>query len=296
MDGGSQRTYITSRLRDELDLPAVAMESLRIKTFGNTADYESSCDVVQLSLKTKDHGILNITALVVPTICHPLTSQPINHSQEHYDHLKGLELADTADASDKLEVDVLIGSDLYWSLVTGRVIRGKSGPIAIRTKVGWVLSGPINNHEVTVNLTLTSTRSLKMDTCTLEPNLDNRLKQFWELESLGITKNEASVYGKFVQQIRFDGQRYEVSLPWKEHHLPLPDYLDLCRKRLIGLIKRLKQTPQLLKKYDVIIRHQLDKGIVEVLLQPTSTVSHQVQLKDVMLNSRLFNRGSVMDL
>ena len=65
--------------------------------------------------------------------------------------LKGLKLADTADASDKLEVDVLIGSDLYWNLVTGRVIRGKSGPIAIHTKVGWVLSGPISNHEVTVS-------------------------------------------------------------------------------------------------------------------------------------------------
>ena len=54
----------------------------------------------------------------------------------------------------------------------------------------------------------------KIDTCTLEPNLDDQLKQFWELESLGITENEASVYDKFVQQIRFDGQRYEVSLPW----------------------------------------------------------------------------------
>ena len=273
MDSGNQRTYITSRLRDELDLPVVATESLRIKTFGNTANYESSYDVVQLSVKTKDHGTLNVTALVVPTIYHPLTSQPINHSQECYDHLKGLELADTADASDKLEVDVLIGSDLYWTLVTGRVIRGKSGPIAIHTKVGWVLSGPINNHEVTVNLTLISTYALKIDTCTLEPNLDDRLKQFWELESLGITKNEASVYDKFVQQIRFDGQRYEISLPWKEHHPPLPDH---CCKRLIGLIKRLKQTPQLLKEYDAIIRDQLDKGIVEVLPQPTSTVSHQV--------------------
>ena len=50
----------------------------------------------------------------------------------------------------------------------------------------------------------------KIDTCTLEPNLDDQLKQFWELESLGITENEASVYDKFVQQIRFDGQRYEA--------------------------------------------------------------------------------------
>ena len=185
-------------------------------------------------------------------------------------------MADSADASDTLKVDVLIGSDCYWNLVTGRVIRGRSGPIAIHTKVGWVLSGPTNHQEVAVNLTLTSTHALKIDTCPLEPNLEDRLKQFWELESLGITKNEASVYDKFVQQIRFDGQRYEVSLPWKEHHPPLPDNFDLCCKRLVSLLKRLRQTPQLLTEYDTIIKDQLDKGIVEVVAQPTLAVSDQV--------------------
>ena len=276
MDSGSQRTYITRRLRDELNLPAVASESLQIKTFGNATDYESSYDTVQLSLKTKDYGTLNIAALVVPTICHPLTSQPINYSQDHYTHLKGLKLADTAGASDKLEVDILIGSDAYWSLVTGKIIRGRNGPIAIQTKVGWVLSGPTKPQETAVNLTLTPTHVLKIDACALEPSLDDRLKQFWDLESLGISKDETSVYDKFVQQIRFDGQRYEVSLPWKEHHPPLPDHLDLCHKRLTGLIKRLKQNPQLLEEYNAIIQDQLNQGIVEVLTQPEREVSHQV--------------------
>ena len=276
MDSGSQRTYITRRLRDELNLPAVASESLQIKTFGNATDYESSYDTVQLSLKTKDYGTLNIAALVVPTICHPLTSQPINYSQDHYTHLKGLKLADTAGASDKLEVDILIGSDAYWSLVTGKIIRGRNGPIAIQTKVGWVLSGLTKPQETAVNLPLTPTHVLKIDACALEPSLDDRLKQFWDLESLGISKDETSVYDKFVQQIRFDGQRYEVSLPWKEHHPSLPDHLDLCHKRLTGLIKRLKQNPQLLEEYNAIIQDQLNQGIVEVLTQPEREVSHQV--------------------
>ena len=120
--------------------------------------------------------MLNIRALVVPTICQPLTSQPINHSQEHHDLLMGLKLADTTDITNKLEVDVLIRSDLYWSLVTGRVIREKEGPIAIHTKVGWILSGSTSHHKVMVNLTLTSTHALKIDTCSLEPSLDDRLK------------------------------------------------------------------------------------------------------------------------
>ena len=38
----------------------------------------------------------------------------------------------------------------------GRIIHGDSGPTAIHTEVGWVLSGPVNQQEVTVNLLLVS--------------------------------------------------------------------------------------------------------------------------------------------
>ena len=49
-----------------------------------------------------------------------MASQPISYC---YDHRLGLELADSADAEDVLEVDVLFGSDHSWSLVTGGVRR-----------------------------------------------------------------------------------------------------------------------------------------------------------------------------
>ena len=91
----------------------------------------------------------------------------------------GLKPADTVDISDKFEVDMLIGSDLCWSLVTGRVIKGKNEPTAIHTKVGWVLSGPIDHNEVMVNYTLKSTYGLKIDTCSLEASLNDPLKRFW---------------------------------------------------------------------------------------------------------------------
>ena len=118
LDGGSQRTYIAPRIQRPLSLFAVGTESLQIKTFGSSESHNTSCDVVQLGLATKDDGILQMTALVVPFICHPLTSQPISLSGQHYGHLEGLDLADSANACDTLEIDVLIGSDLYWKLVT----------------------------------------------------------------------------------------------------------------------------------------------------------------------------------
>ena len=270
LDTGSQRTYITRRIRDVLKLPAVRTESVRISTFGSSESRDASCDVVQLALVTRNDGMMEMTALVVPCICSSLTAQPTCF----YDHLSGLDLADGAsEDSDVLDIDVLIGSDLYWELVTGNIVRGESGPTAIQTKVGWVLSGPTDQQDVAVNLTLASTHTLKVDTLSAEPSLDDRLKQFWELESLGVMENETSVYDKFVQQIRFDGQRYEVSLPWKEHHPPLRNHLDLCSRRLSSLLRRLRENSQLLYEYDAIIQEQVKKGIVEVVHQPMQSVS-----------------------
>ena len=179
---------------------------------------------------------MNLSALVVPFICNHLTSQPINYSKQSYSHLIGLELADSTEASYVLEINMLIGSYSYWDLVTGQVIRGDSGPMAIHTKVGWILSGPANHLEVLVNLVVVSTHILKIDVCpSMEPALDNCLKRFWDLETLSIVKEETSVYEKFVQKIKFNGRRYEVYLPWKEYHPPLPDHQELCRRWFVIL-------------------------------------------------------------
>ena len=58
-----------------------------------------------------------------------------------YTHLAGLDLADLS-PDETLQVDMLIGSDFYWDFITGRTIRGRSGPVAVETTLGWVLSGP----------------------------------------------------------------------------------------------------------------------------------------------------------
>ena len=97
--------------------------------------------------------------------------------------------------------------------------------MAIHTKVGWILSGPNDRQETSTTLMLTATHALKIDTHPVEQNLDDQLKHFWELELLGIMKDESSVYDKFVQQISFKGQRHQVSLLRKDNHSPLSDNL-----------------------------------------------------------------------
>ena len=77
-------------------------------------------------------------------------------------------------------MDVLIGSDHYWKLVTGEVIRKGDGPMAIWTRLGWVLSGPVQglSHQNT-SCNLVSTHTLKVDSLVPEESLqglDSRLK------------------------------------------------------------------------------------------------------------------------
>jgi hypothetical protein len=45
-----------------------------------------------------------------------------------------------------LEIELLIGADYLWLFQEGRTVRGKGDePVAVQTKLGWVLSGPLKS-------------------------------------------------------------------------------------------------------------------------------------------------------
>ena len=79
-------------------------------------------------------------------ICLPLHCQNIEFAKQKY--LKHVKLADTNPQNLDLEVNIF-GSDLYWNFVYDAVIRGGPGPVALLTKVGYVLSGPVENSSCT---------------------------------------------------------------------------------------------------------------------------------------------------
>ena len=198
--------------------------------------------------------------------CHPTNPACIEENQR----LASLDLADFGDTSSSLGVDILIGSDYYWSLVTGEICCGDSGPIAIHTKLGWVLSGPIAlSDQSSVNLI---THVLKADVLQpiMEP-LNDTLRSFWELESLGIRGPEKTVHNEFVETVTFKDGRYEVSLPWREFHWILPNHYQLSLNRFHGLLQRLKQNPLVLQEYDRIIKDQLKRGIIKPVTKEAST-------------------------
>ncbi|XP_044165250.1 uncharacterized protein LOC122949186 [Acropora millepora] len=271
LDTGSQRSYVTTTVKDKLRLPSERKQTISVKTFGSTEENTQSVDVVNLCISTEHGDDVQLSAFVVPLICDPLQNQSIVHANVTHAHLRGLRLADYSTGEDDLMVDILVGSDQYWQLVSGKVLRGEDGLTAIQTRLGWVLSGPTNgavqngqqqNNLVTTHVLKTATKPVDIT----NESLDGSLRRFWDLETLGIRPR--SVYEEFEESITFKTDRYEVHLPWKRPHPILPDNYELSMRRLCNLLKRLNQDPEVLKEYDSVIKEQLKNGIVEVVGKP----------------------------
>ena len=213
-----------------------------------------------------------MTALAVPLICSPLKDQAVQFAQQSYSHLADLELADHPTEDCDSEVDVLIGNDFYWSFFTGDMKRGESGPVAMKTSLGCVLSGPMPHAPGSgsdVNLVTCHTLRLNTSSCDDlnisrkdEDPLVEQVKKFWELESIGVSPHEGTVHDKFLDTIRWCDGRYEVSLPWKEQHALLPDNYALPVSRLASVLKRLRRNPELLAEYSRIIDKQSSQEII----------------------------------
>ena len=272
-DSCSQRSYVSERMCKALNLPSIGTDNLLIKAFGDESPRLRACNVVQLSITSVDGMKLYVKAYSVPTICSPLSNQAVKLAVEKYPHLQGLQLADIPESADDVEIDVLIGADYYWNFFDGAVRQGRGpGPVALSTKLGWVLSGPMlpsgkRSSECSVNLN--PTHVLRVDTSTVNINEAElspeglQLSKFWDLETLGIRSDEKSVYDTFTEEVKFDGERYEAKLPFKEYHPPLPDNYSTSERRLESLLKRLQGKPDVLKEYDNVIKQQVEEGITE---------------------------------
>ena len=83
-DSGSQKSYITKRLRDQIKPPTISKEPLLIKTFGSDITGEpTECEKIKVSVGNVNKWLSReIEAFVVPTICTPIGSQEIDTAKE----------------------------------------------------------------------------------------------------------------------------------------------------------------------------------------------------------------------
>ena len=279
LDCGSKRTYISKEVADELNLTPIGENRLTIFTFGTTKPKNIQTPLVEVKMMLKSGFTMTIKANVVPNVTGMLERRPIKPSNLKQT-LKRYELADTLPT--KVEqgcIDLLIGNDYYSDIVSTKRISLSDGLYLLSSKFGWILSGrtkeenEVKSTESTLAL-LThssseiSTNLLKLDRTDDSAFKNSYIEDFWALETIEIkdspkVTDDDEALAKFNKSIKLVNDRYQVRWPWREENPDLPDNYKLCYGRLTSSIKRLKENPETMKKYNDIITDQVTKGIIE---------------------------------
>ena len=107
---------------------------------------------------------------------------------------------------------MLIGADFYWDILEDHIVRG-NGPTAVKSKIGYLLSGPVHAQQSRAIDHVFNVIASHMPTDILE--------RFLSLESMSISQNpddnDKSDYFREYEQssIEFKNGNYTAKLPWK---------------------------------------------------------------------------------
>ena len=255
-DSGSQRSFVTTAIVKLLGGKPMEKEWMRINGFGVTEPKGKLCNILELCVSPVNGGeSVKVNACEVPFISKGLENYHVETMKFEFPHLEKLWFSDITQKK-SLEIDMLIGADHLWQFQNGNIVRGKPDePVAVETKLGYVLSGPLKGvatGEVHVNLMMQNKNV----------EIENNLRKLWDLETLGIREKDV-IHENLLETIEYTGKRYRVKLPWKVGHPPLPSNYGNALSRLRSQVRRLEKEPEVLREYDHIIKDQLEKGIVE---------------------------------
>ena len=172
-----------------------------------------------------------------------------------------------------------MGADYYWRFVQDQVIRG-DGPTAVKSRLGYLLSGPLSQPPAAVNLIHVNFTAVD------EQNLDT----FWKAESSGLSLSTTDRDDNFLKTCmqssikRQPNGALSLKFPWKEEHPSLSSNFSICAKRTRSLAQRLAKTPALLRMYSQIIANQESKGFIEKVNNFNTNhayyISHRAVRKD----------------
>ena len=221
-DDGSQRSFVESDFRKSVDLNLVGHDSIKLSGFGASSSTRQTREVVRIPIVGLDGRVYPIEAMVVPRISRPIHNR-LPGGVADFPHLHGLQLANPAVSDPAFQVDILVGSDFYYSLVGGGIIRGP-GPTAVESKVGYLLSGPTGSG---------SSFPPEQTVLFVHENEEPDMSNLWTTEGIGVLSDE-DADAKFCAKFRTENIAYEdgrpiVKLPFKEDHPPLGSNLYVCQ-------------------------------------------------------------------
>ncbi|GFT74758.1 uncharacterized protein NPIL_623931 [Nephila pilipes] len=126
----------------------------------------------------------------------------------------------------------------------------------VPSSFGWILSGSRSHATVSFNPTV---HSINVDTFTHE--LDNMVRNFWNLESIGIQQSihNAELLTNFHQSFKIIDGRRVIHLPWKPEVKLTSSNYDNTIHRFNSWTRRIHANTELKQKYAKQMQDYIDK-------------------------------------
>ena len=177
-------------------------------------------------------------------------------------------------------VDILLGADHHELMYSMKEVVGEHGqPSARLCPLGWTAVGKVNgtesngSHHTGFHHTYFLNQDKpSIDVLQTDRNLDEMLKRFWDLENIGITHKESPIsemtpdeklaWTKVSESVNFNGQHYEVAVPWRDGRPKLTPNSSLAKQRLDSTERKLLKDPELAAAYQGVINEYLEKGYI----------------------------------
>ncbi|UYV80569.1 hypothetical protein LAZ67_19000737 [Cordylochernes scorpioides] len=243
LDSGSQVTMITKGCCERLGLVQRKSDRMIIGVGGTPVQHSSSTvSVTFCPLNNSEE--FSVEAVVTGV----LTSEIPNFrlKDPNWPTLKNLKLADP-EFYIQAPIDMILGAEIYTELMlNGSISLGEGLPMAINTRLGWVLLGKLmgtseSNTEV-CNLSLQS-----------EPELEFVMKRFWETESVpspDLCTQDEDCERLFSNNHGRDSHgRYWVKLPFRQHRPLLGESREKALRRFLSLEGKLCKNVKLYDQY-----------------------------------------------
>lgn len=252
LDTGSQSSLITDKLKKKLGIIGDLANATNISGINNAICCISErCD---LDVRSRTSTFqTKVKFLVVPQITSVLPNSYVNISNLKLPN--NIELADPSFYCPS-EIDILLGADVYWDIVTSNTIKlGKGKPVLQSSKFGFLVAGPIANSQ-----------PVSQVYCHFSQEIRDSLEKFWLIDDLPPKKtyspDEQLCEQHFIDNFtRLPSGRFSVQMPLKEEpERALGESFYIAKKCFENLEKKFVKHPNLKQKYREFLTEYADLG------------------------------------
>lgn len=245
IDQGSEATIVSERLAQRLRLPRQRASVMVIGVGGQRTGVARGRISLRVSSRSGDCEVTT-TALVLPRLTG--YTNPASTTLERWSHLRDLDLADPDLNHSTDPVDILLGADIYPTILLEELRKGtQNQPIAQKTIFGWILSGKIQatgpDYDVATHQ------------CNVAESLSELVRSFWEQEewpssSSSLTPEEQECEDLFaLTHTRNPDGRYIVRLPLRRTLLDLSETRVAAERSLKRTENRFLKEPTFRQLY-----------------------------------------------